>query len=83
VTCSVKLEFILELVIAQLLLIFENGGIWFEVGNDLIVDIRTRPLCDSMQQRHIESISNWLSNTIVKELRGRKILIAFVLSNDG
>lgn len=77
-TVSINVEFILELLVARITLeVDENQEMWVKIGNDLIIDVRARPLYDNPQNqhRHVESISAWLSNTILKTLRGKSVRI--------
>lgn len=78
-TVSVNVEFILEFLVGRITLACnENNELWVTIGNDLIVDVHVRPLLDlqqNAQTRHVESISEWVNNTILKSLRGKRIMI--------
>ena len=80
---SIKVELILCLLVARVTVIFNNetNQITVNVGNDLIVDIDVKPLLGDPKnatQKHIESISTWFSNFIIKQLRGK----SFEISNN-
>ena len=81
---SLSVELLLCLLVARVTIIFsndpndENKQITVNVGNDLIVDIDVKPLLGdpkNASQKHIESISTWFSNFIIKELRGKSFKI--------
>ena len=78
-TVSVNLEFILEFLVGRMTLVCnDDNEMWLTIGNDLIVDVHVRPLFDqpqNAQQRHVESISEWVNSTILKTLRGKRIPI--------
>jgi hypothetical protein len=76
--CKIEIEFVLELLIATAsLTVDDKDELWFGIGNDLILDLRARPIISDMsQQRHVESISGWLSDTIVKKLRGQRFCLS-------
>lgn len=75
-TVNIYLEFLLRLVVAKLSISFDfnNEYSLFNIGNDLMVELNFKPLFDNQQncqQRYIESISSWMSNFILKKLRGK------------
>ncbi|KAH0791135.1 hypothetical protein GPJ56_004946 [Histomonas meleagridis] len=71
-TVNVNFEFLLKMLVAKISLIFtEEDEIILNIGNDLIAEFDVKPLFDDNRQQNIQSISAWLSNFIVKELRGK------------
>ena len=77
---SLDVELILCLLVARITIVFNNDNkdITINIGNDLIVDIDVKPLLGdpkNASQKHIESISTWLSNFIIKEVRGKSFKI--------
>ena len=83
---SLNVELLLCLLVARVTIIFNNSNkdITINVGNDLIVDIDVKPLLGDPKngsQKHIESISTWLSNLISKEIRGKSFHIPYKPEN--
>ena len=74
-TVNVQLEFLVRLLVAKISLSFDNfNNAVLNIGNDLVVELEFKPLIDAQSlanQRHVESISNWLSNLILKNLKGK------------
>lgn len=75
-TINIHLEFLLRLVVAKLSISFDSNNEYslLNIGNDLIVELNFKPLFDNQQnsqQRYIESISSWMSNFILKKLKGK------------
>ena len=75
-TINIHLEFLLRLLVAKLSISFDSNNEYslLNIGNDLIIELNFKPLFDNPQnnqQRYIESISSWMSNFILKKLRGK------------
>ncbi|OHS93225.1 hypothetical protein TRFO_40493 [Tritrichomonas foetus] len=73
-TIKVQIELLVKLLVAKISLSFdEHKNAVLNIGNDLIVELEFRPLFEGQvaSQRHVESISYWLSNLILKNLRGK------------
>lgn len=75
-TINIHLEFLLRLLVAKLSISFDSNNEYalLNIGNDLIVELNFKPIFDgpqNNQQRYIESISSWMSNFILKKLRGK------------
>lgn len=86
-TFTLNLEFILKLFVAKLLISFDNQNenALIHIGNDLIVELNFKPLFENQDianQQYIQSISSWISNFILRKLRGKTFPLYTSDNND-
>jgi hypothetical protein len=81
VRVALKVELLLELLVADFRVVRDAGGLSVVVGNDFVVDVHCRPMYDapgSGQRKFVDGLSGWLSRAISFALKGKKVaLFAF------
>lgn len=74
-TINTNLELVMKMALARISLIFtEDNKLLVNIGNDLVIDFEIKPMLEK-NQRNVESISSWLCEFIISELKGKSFPI--------
>lgn len=78
-TLSAEVEFLIRFFVARVTITFLENDMIVSIGKDLIIDLEFRPILSQTQNPTVVSISSFLNNFLLKQLRGKNFN---VFSND-